>query len=58
MARMDECHIARCVLMAEVSGVRVQSRQRLGWMDGTSVAFGSKGMTVELPPKRLKDSKD
>ena len=32
--RMDEYHMARRVLMAEVSGGRVQGRPRLGWMDG------------------------
>ena len=32
--RMDEYHMARRVLMAEVSGGRVRGRQSLGWMDG------------------------
>ena len=32
--RMDEYHIARRVLMAEVSEVLVRGRQRLGWTDG------------------------
>ena len=31
---MDECRVARRVLMAEVSGGRVRGRPRLGWMDG------------------------
>ena len=30
--RMDEYHMARSVLMAEVSEGRILSRQRLGWM--------------------------
>ena len=33
--RMDEYHISRRVLMAEVSG----GRPRLGWVDGVKVAF-------------------
>ena len=45
--RMDEYRMARKVLMAEVSGVRVRGRQRLGWMDGVKVALGNRGMTVE-----------
>ena len=32
--RMDQYHMARRVLMAEVSGGRVRGRPRLGWMDG------------------------
>ena len=31
--RMDEYHIARRVLMAEVSGGRLRGGPRLGWMD-------------------------
>ena len=31
---MDECTMARRVLMAEVSEGRVRGRPRLGWMDG------------------------
>ena len=45
--RMDEYRVARRVLMAELSGWRVRSRPRLGWMDGVKVALGSRGMTVE-----------
>ena len=44
---MDEYHMARRELMAEVSGWRVQGRPRLGLMDGVKVAFGSRGMAVE-----------
>ena len=36
--RMDEYHMARKVLMAEVSGGQVRGKQRLGWMDGVKVA--------------------
>ena len=32
--RMDDCCMARRVLMAEVSEGRVRWRPRLGWMDG------------------------
>ena len=39
--------MARRVLMAEVSGGRVQGRLRLGWMDGVKVALGNRGMIVE-----------
>ena len=39
--RMDEYHMARRVLMAEVSGGRVRGRPRLGWMDGVKVALGN-----------------
>ena len=39
--------MARMVLMAEVSGGRVQGRPRLGWIDGVKVALGNSGMTVE-----------
>ena len=31
--RMDEYHMARRVLMAEASGVRVRGRPKLVWMD-------------------------
>ena len=45
--RMDDYHMARKVLMAEVNGGRVRGRPRLGWMDGVKVALGNRGMTVE-----------
>ena len=32
--------------MAEVSGVWVHVRPRLGWIDGVKVAFGNRGMMV------------
>ena len=44
--RMDEYDIARRVLMAEVSGGRIQGRSSLGWMDG-----GNRGMTLEAARK-------
>ena len=40
--RMDEYRLAGRVLMAEVSGGRVQGRPRLGWMDGVKVALGNR----------------
>ena len=45
--RMDDYHMARRVLMAEVSGGWVRGRPRLGWIDGVRVALGNRGMTVE-----------
>ena len=45
--RIDECRMARRVLMAEVSGGLVRGRSRLGLMDGVKVALGNRGMTVE-----------
>ena len=36
--RMDEYHMARRVMMAEVRGGRVRGRPRLGWMDGVKAA--------------------
>ena len=45
--RMDEYHMARRALMAEVSGGRVRGRPRLGWMDGVKMALGNRGLTVE-----------
>ena len=39
--------MARRVLMAEVSGGRVQGRPRLGWFAGVKVALDNRGMTVE-----------
>ena len=48
MERMDEYHMARWVLMAEVSGGRVRGRPKLGCMDGVKVALGNREMTVEV----------
>ena len=44
---MDEYHIARRVLMVEVSEGRVRGRPRLGWMDRVKLALVNRGMTVE-----------
>ena len=49
--RMDEYHLARRVLMVEVSGERVRGRPRLGCIDGVKVALGNRGMTVEAARK-------
>ena len=56
--RMDEYHMARRVLMVEVSGGQVCGRPRLGWMDGVKVALGSRGMTVEAAHQCPKDQKE
>ena len=56
--RIDQCRMARRVLMAEVSGGRVRGRPRLGWMDGVKVAFGNRGMTVEAARQCAKDLKE
>ena len=40
MERMDEHHMARMLVMAEVSGGRVRGRPILGWMKGVKVAVG------------------
>ena len=44
--------------MAEVSGVRVRGRPRLGWMDGVKVAFGNRIMTIQAAPQCAKDRKE
>ena len=48
---MHEYRMARRVLMAEVSGGRVQSRPRLGYTDDEKVALDSRWMTVEAERK-------
>ena len=55
---MDEYRMARRVLMAEVSGVRVRGRPRVGWMDGVKVALGNTGMTVDAARQCAKDTKE
>ena len=55
--RMDDYHMARRVLMAEVSGGWVRGRPRLGWMDGVKVALGNRGMRVEAARQCAKDRK-
>ena len=47
--RMDEYLMAKRLLMADVSRGRARGRKRLGWMDDTKVALGSRGMAVEAP---------
>ena len=56
--RMDDCRMARRVLMTEVSRERVRGRLRLGWMDGVKVALGNREMTVEAARQRTKDQKE
>ena len=58
LERMDDCRMARRVLMAEVSGGRVRGRARLGWMDGVNVALGNRGMTVEAARQCAKARKE
>ena len=55
--RMDDYRMPRRVLMAEVSGVRVRGRPRLGWMDDVKVSLGNRGMTVEAARQCAKDRK-
>ena len=55
---MDDCRMAKRVLMAEVSGELVRGRPRLGWMDGEKVALGNRGMTVETARQCAKDRKE
>ena len=55
--RMDECRMAKRVLMAEVSVGRVRGRPRLGWMDGVKVALGNRGLMVEAARQCAKDRK-
>ena len=55
--KMDDYHMARRVLMADVSGGRVRGRPRLGWMDGVKVALGNRGMMVEAVRQCAKDRK-
>ena len=45
--RMDQCRMARSVLMADVSGGRVRMRPMLGWMDGVKVVLVNRGVTVD-----------
>ena len=57
MERVDEYRLARRVLMAEISGVWVLGRPRLGWMDGVKVPLGNREMTVEAARQCAKDRK-
>ena len=56
--RMDDCRMARRVLMAEVNGGRVRGRPRLGRTDGVKVALGNRGMTLEAVRQHAKDRKE
>ena len=38
LEKIDDDHMARRVLMAEVSEGRVRGRPKLGWMNGVKVA--------------------
>ena len=58
MERKDEYRMARRVMMAEVSGGRVQGRLKLGRMDGVKVALGNRGMTVEPVRQCMKNQKE
>ena len=58
MERMDEYRMARRVLMAEVSGGRVRSRPRLGWMGWMESFHSHRGMTVEAARQFAKDGKE
>ena len=53
---MDEYHMARRVLMAEVNGWSVRERRRLVWTDGVKVALGNS--TVKAVHQRVKDRKE
>ena len=55
--RMDDYHMARRVLMAEVSGVRLRGKPKLGWMDGVKAALGNRDMTVDYARQCAKDRK-
>ena len=57
LERMDEYRMARRVLMAEVSGGRVQGRPRSGWMGGVKVASGNRGMMWRLRDNARKTGK-
>ena len=43
MQRMDKYHMAKRVLMADISGEWTWSRPRLGWMDGMKVPWVTEG---------------
>ena len=52
--RMDVYRVARRILMAEVSGGRVQGRPRLGLMDGAKVELGKRGTTGGCATTRVR----
>ena len=45
--RMNEYHMARRVLMGDVSGVRVRGRPRLGWMFGVKMSLCNRRIMVD-----------
>ena len=53
--RMDESRLARRVMMAVVSGGRVQGRPRFSWMEAVKVVLGNRGMTVEAARQCARD---
>ena len=55
---MDEYRMARRVLMAEISEMRVQERQRLGWTNGVKVALYNREMMEEAGQQFAKDRKE
>lgn len=56
--RVDDCHMARRVLISEVSGERVRGRPRKGWMDCVDVTLSSIAITVEAARQYAKESKE
>ena len=57
VVRMDEYHLARRVLVAEVCEGQVRGRLRLGWMGGVKVALGNRGMMVAAVSQCTKNQK-
>ena len=58
VVRMDEYRMARRVLMAEVSEMRVQERLRLGWTNGVKVALYNREMMEGAGQQFAKDRKE
>ena len=46
--------MARRVLMADISGMLIRGRLRLGWVNGTKVAFHNRGMRWRWPDNARK----
>ena len=55
--RMDEYHMQRRGLMAEVCIGRVRGKLRLAWMGGVTVNLDNRGMMAEATRQRAKDRK-
>ena len=47
MERIDESHLARRAMTAEVIREQVRRRPRFSWMEDAKVALGNRGMTAE-----------